>query len=64
MLQIVKDKVLAKAVKVKAKAKVRHSSKIILQSQQVLSLLVQASLLQVLNLAAVNLQVKSAHLRK
>jgi hypothetical protein len=27
-------------------------------------LLVQASLLQVLNLAAVNLQVKSAHLRK
>jgi hypothetical protein len=57
MLQIVK-------VKISAKAKVRHSSKIILQSQPVLSLLAQARLLQVLNLAAVNHQVKSAHLRK
>ena len=62
MLQIAKDKVSAKVVKVKAK--VRHSSNTILQSQPVLSLQVQASLLQVLNLAVVNLQVKSAHLRK
>jgi hypothetical protein len=52
------------SAKVRVKAKARHSSKIILQSQQVLSLLVQASLLQVLSLAAENLQVKSAHLRK
>jgi hypothetical protein len=60
-----KAKVSAKVkVRVRVKAKARHSSKIILQSQQVLSLLVQASLLQVLSLAAENLQVKSAHLRK
>jgi hypothetical protein len=65
LIVMAKAKVKAKvSAKVRVKAKARHSSKIILQSQQVLSLLVQASLLQVLSLAAENLQVKSAHLRK
>jgi hypothetical protein len=65
LIVMAKAKVKVKvSAKVRVKAKARHSSKIILQSQQVLSLLVQASLLQVLSLAAENLQVKSAHLRK